>query len=75
VVNQPFDVGTSTRNGLFPRSAAQLRTLAGFANRIQAFCDSGDTFCDSGANTAVHLTYMNRDKNAAASFVLGKVGG
>jgi acetylxylan esterase len=75
VVDQPFDVGTSNRNGLFPRSATQLRTLAGFADRIQAFCDSGDTFCDRGANTAVHLTYLNRYRNDAAEFVLGKIGG
>jgi acetylxylan esterase len=75
VVNQPFDLGTSTRNGLFPRSAAQLRTLAGFANRIQAFCDSGDTFCDRGLNVAVHSTYLNRHQNDAAAFVLDKIGG
>jgi triacylglycerol esterase/lipase EstA (alpha/beta hydrolase family) len=75
VVNQAFDVGTSTRNGRFPRSAAQLRTLAGFADRIQSFCDSGDTFCDNGVNTAVHLTYLNRYRNAAADFVLDKLGG
>jgi acetylxylan esterase len=75
VVNQPSDLGTSTRNGLFPRSAAQLRTLAGFANRIQAFCDSGDTFCDRGLNVAVHSTYLNRHQNDAAAFVLDKIGG
>jgi acetylxylan esterase len=75
VVNQPFDVGTSTRNGLFPRSAAQLRVLAGLADRIQAFCDARDTFCDSGASTAVHLTYMNRYRDDATDFVLGKIGG
>ncbi|MFL6125557.1 cutinase family protein [Actinophytocola sp.] len=75
VVDQPFDVGTSNRNGLFPRSAAQLKVLAGLADRIQAFCDSGDTFCDRGANTAVHLTYLNRYRDDAAEFVLGKIGG
>lgn len=75
VVGQPFNLGTSNRNGLFPRSAAQLRTLAGFADRIQTYCDSGDTFCDRGANTVVHLTYMNRYRDDATEFVLDKVGG
>jgi hypothetical protein len=75
VVNQPFDLGTSTRDGLFPRSAAQLKTLTGFANRIQAFCDSGDTFCDRGLNIAVHSTYLDRHQDDAAAFVLDKVGG
>lgn len=75
VVDQDFEFGTSTRNGLFPRSNAQLRTLAGFADRIQAFCDSGDTFCDKGLNLAVHSTYLNRHQDDAAAFVLDKVGG
>jgi len=75
VVNQAFDLGTSRRNGLFPRSAAQLQVLGGFAPKIEAFCDANDTFCDSGFSTNVHLTYLNRYQNAAASFVLGKIGG
>lgn len=75
VVDQPFDLGTSNRDGLFPRSAAQLRVLAGFADRIQAYCDSRDTFCDSGASTTVHLTYLNRYRDDATEFVLDKIGG
>jgi acetylxylan esterase len=75
VTNQSFDLGTSNRNGRFPRSAAQLQTLGGFASRINAWCDANDTFCASGFSTQVHLTYLNRYQNAAASFVLGKIGG
>lgn len=75
VVDQPSDLGTSTRNGLFPRSDAQLRTLEGFADRTQAFCDSGDTFCDRGLKIAVHSTYLDRHQDDAAEFVLDKVGG
>jgi acetylxylan esterase len=75
VPNQAFDLGTSTRNGRFPRSATQLQVLSGFASRIHAWCDANDTFCDSGFSTQVHLTYLNRYQNAAASFVLGKIGG
>jgi hypothetical protein len=75
VTGQAFDLGTSTRNGLFPRTTAELNTLKSFAPRIQAYCDSQDEFCDSGNSLQVHLSYLNRDQNAAASFVLGKVGG
>jgi acetylxylan esterase len=75
VVNQAFDLGTSRRNGRFPRTAAQLQVLSGFAPKIEAFCDSNDTFCDSGFSTQVHLTYLNRYQNGAAQFVLGKIGG
>lgn len=75
VVNQPFNLGSSNRNGLFPRSAAQLQNLSGFASRIHAWCDARDTFCSSGFSTNVHLTYLNRYQNAAAQFVLNLIGG
>jgi hypothetical protein len=75
VTNQSFDIGTSTRNGLFPRSATQDQVLGGFASRIHAWCDANDEFCSSGNSLNVHLTYLNRYQNAAASFVLGKIGG
>lgn len=75
VTNQSFDLGTSTRNGLFPRSATQLQVLSGFASRINAWCDANDEFCASGNSLNVHLTYLNRYQTAATNFVLGKIGG
>ena len=75
VVDQPGDAGTSTRNGVFPRSADQLETLDGFADRIQSFCDSGDTFCDRGLRLAVHSTYLDRRQDDLAAFVLDRIGG
>ncbi|HEY3904171.1 MAG TPA: cutinase family protein [Streptosporangiaceae bacterium] len=76
VVNQAWDLGTATAKGLFPRGSSQLRLLSAFgSSKISAWCDSGDPFCASGGNLNVHLTYLNRYQNAAASFVLGKIGG
>lgn len=75
VINQAFDLGTSRRSGLFPRNATQLQRLGQLADKIQSFCDSGDTFCASGASINTHLTYLNRYRNQAAQFVLGKIGG
>src|ERR1700759_714639 len=76
VVGQPWDLGTATLNGLFPRSSAQRQLLSTFgSSKIDAWCDSGDPYCASGLNLTVHLTYLNRYQNAAASFVLGKIGG
>lgn len=75
VVNQPFDLGTSTRNGRFPRNSTQLTVLRGFAPLIQAYCDRFDTFCDNSFSTQVHLTYLDRYQDDAAEFVLGKIGG
>ena len=46
-----------------------------YSGKIAAWCDSNDTFCDGGSSLNVHLTYLNRYQNAAANFVLGKVGG
>jgi acetylxylan esterase len=76
VVSEPWDLGTSTRNGLFPRGTSALRLLSAFGSgKISAWCDSNDPYCASGANLEVHLTYLNRYQNAAASFVLSKIGG
>jgi acetylxylan esterase len=76
VVNQSWDLGTARANGLFPRGSSQLRLLSAFgSSKIAAWCDSGDPFCASGGNLNVHLTYLNRYQNAAASFVLSKIGG
>jgi hypothetical protein len=75
VTGQSFDLGTSTKNGQFPRSSTQLNVLKGYASRIQAYCDSNDEFCDSGNSLQVHLTYLNRYQTQAQNFVLGKVGG
>ena len=75
VINQAFDLGSSRRNGLFPRNATQLGVLRGFADKIQAYCDRNDTFCDSGFSINTHLTYLNRVQDDAAEFVLGKIGG
>lgn len=75
VVNQAFDLGTSTRNGLFPRSSTQLQVLSGFAPRIAAWCDANDEFCASGTSLNVHLTYLDRYQTTATNFVIGKIGG
>ena len=75
VTNQSFDLGTSTTNGLFPRSQTQLNNAKTFAARSHAWCDANDEFCSSGNSLNVHLTYLNRYQNAASQFVLGKIGG
>jgi len=77
VVDQPWDLGTSTRNGLFPRNGSELQLLSAFGGsaKIAAWCDTGDPFCAGGFSLNVHLTYLNRYQNAAANFVLAKIGG
>ncbi len=75
VINQSFDQGTSQHNGMFPRTDAQLQVLGGYAARIQAYCDTDDKYCDSGTSISIHTSYLSRYQDAAAAFVLGKIGG
>ncbi len=77
VAGEPWDVGTATLAGLFPRGRAQVTLLAAFggSGKIAAWCDSNDPYCASGNKLTVHLTYLDRYQDAAASFVLGKIGG
>jgi hypothetical protein len=77
VVGEPWDLGTATLDGLFPRGGAQLTLLAAFggSGKIAAWCDRNDPYCARGFDLTVHLTYLNRYQNAAASFVLSKIGG
>ena len=44
VAGEPWDLGTATRNGLFPRSSAQTRLLTAFggSSKIAAWCDAND---------------------------------
>lgn len=62
---------------MLPRGSAQVTLLAAFGGRskIAAWCDSGDPYCASGNKLMVHLTYLDRYQDAAASFVLSKIGG
>lgn len=77
VVGQPWDRGTAFLNGLFPRGRSQLQLLSAFggSGKIAAWCDFNDPFCSGGIDLITHLTYLDRYQNAAASFVLGKIGG
>lgn len=77
VAGEPWELGTATLGGVFPRGSAQVALLAAFggSGKIAAWCDSGDPYCASGHKLTVHLTYLDRYQDAAASFVLGKIGG
>lgn len=78
IVKQAWDLGTdTTTNGMFPRSSTQLQALTNFGAgaSTRSWCDTGDPFCAGGNNLNTHLTYLNRYQNAAASFVLGRIGG
>lgn len=74
VVDQPYDLGTSEHDGLYPRTDAQLQVLSGMAAKIESFCDATDRFCDSGDSLTVHQTYLDRYQETAAAFVVSRLG-
>jgi hypothetical protein len=69
----PFDVGTSSRNGRFPRAGDQQ--LTPFADRVRSYCDTGDPFCGSGRLMPVHFTYLRKYGDDPTQFVVDAVGG
>jgi hypothetical protein len=77
VAGEPWDLGSATLPGVLPRGSAQVALLAAFggSSKIAAWCDSNDPYCASGNKLRVHLTYLDRYQDTAASFVLGKIGG
>ena len=73
VDGESFQAGTATTDGLFARG--QNQSLEGMADRIQSYCDAGDTFCASGGSIQVHLGYTRKYNAQAEEFVLEKIGG
>ncbi|GJN89421.1 hypothetical protein Rhopal_002401-T1 [Rhodotorula paludigena] len=71
VPGEPFDVGSSRKNGIFPRRDTSC--FEPFASRIQSFCDQGDTFCASGNSIATHLSYVRKFGDQATDFVVKQV--
>ena len=74
VTNHAFDKGTSTHDGMFPRTDAQLQVLDGIAPKIEAYCDTTDKYCDSGTSLSVHVTYLDRYEAEALAFVMARIG-
>ncbi|KAK4160808.1 cutinase-domain-containing protein [Cladorrhinum sp. PSN259] len=63
----PWNVGTSTKDGLFPRS--NVTSCMPFSDRIRSYCDTGDRYCDLGNITAVHGSYFEKYGTDAAEFI------
>ncbi|KAJ3300833.1 hypothetical protein HK104_000026 [Borealophlyctis nickersoniae] len=72
-VAEPFNRGTATKGGLFPRDAEQVAALSEFKDLIVGYCDRNDIICASGKSTLVHLTAVVRHLDDATDFVAGKV--
>ncbi|KAK2770693.1 hypothetical protein FQN53_005383 [Emmonsiellopsis sp. PD_33] len=68
VVGEPYNVGTSTHHGLFPRLSGQCEK---YASRMRSYCDAGDPVCDSGFDREVHRRVVEKYKNDAVGFVNG----
>jgi acetylxylan esterase len=72
VVNQTQDVGTSTKNGLFPRQ--NIAACGSSTKFTQSYCNSNDEFCDSGTSLEVHISYVTNFGAVAAQYIQQRVG-
>ncbi|QUC15857.1 uncharacterized protein UV8b_00098 [Ustilaginoidea virens] len=70
IANITYDRGTSTRNGIFPRSNSD--SCLRYSKIIASWCDTGDVYCDSGNDTATHGQYLPRYGTEIAKFLVEK---
>ncbi|KAJ0162405.1 Acetylxylan esterase 2 [Colletotrichum tanaceti] len=63
----PWNKGTSTRNGLFPRE--NTTACEAYASKIESYCDTGDIYCDLGNDTRVHGSYFATYTDDAVDFI------
>ncbi|KAK2740288.1 hypothetical protein FQN57_006168 [Myotisia sp. PD_48] len=70
VANLPYNVGTSRRDGLFPRLRNEECSV--YDSVRQSYCDTGDFYCDRGTRHSVHLLYIERYLNDALKFVVSR---
>jgi len=69
----PWHMGNATKGGLFPRQ--RFGACAELGDFWQSYCDNDDFFCDRGRSVAVHLGYVERDRDEIVDFVVGQVKG
>ncbi|PGH11548.1 hypothetical protein AJ79_04806 [Helicocarpus griseus UAMH5409] len=69
VANEPINVGTASRNGLFPRPS--FNSCSNYYSRMKSYCDAGDWVCDSGLNRDVHSAVVEKYRAVAVAFVNG----
>ncbi|KKZ62782.1 hypothetical protein EMCG_02893 [[Emmonsia] crescens] len=67
VPGKSFNVGSSTRSGLFPRPDSE--GCDHYASRMKSYCDSGDPVCDSGFVQDVHRAVVEKYRADAVAFV------
>ncbi|KAM5355317.1 hypothetical protein ACJ41O_001963 [Fusarium nematophilum] len=68
---QPFNIGTSQGNGIFPRHRpGGCQCISG---KTISICDAGDPFCEAGGkDLAVHMGYVTVWGEYAANYVVSK---
>jgi acetylxylan esterase len=69
-LNQPQDVGTATKGGIFKRN----NTAACPSSIMKSYCDFNDTYCDTGKSILVHVSYVKVYGDVAAQWIIEKYG-
>ncbi|KAF4436082.1 hypothetical protein F53441_13330 [Fusarium austroafricanum] len=67
---QPFHVGNSAGNGIFPRLKPEGCNCV--SDKTISFCDAGDPFCEAGGHDLrVHMNYVTAYGHVAVDFAVG----
>ncbi|CCT62943.1 related to acetylxylan esterase precursor [Fusarium fujikuroi] len=66
---QPFHVGSSVGNGIFPRQKPEGCKCV--SDKTVSFCDTGDPFCEAGGHDLrTHMNYVTAYGHAAADYAV-----
>ncbi|KAF5720353.1 acetylxylan esterase precursor [Fusarium mundagurra] len=67
---QPFHVGSSVGNGIFPRQKPEGCKCV--SDKTVSFCDAGDPFCEAGGHDLrTHMNYVTAYGHTAADYAVG----
>ncbi|KAI3316835.1 carbohydrate esterase family 5 protein [Xylariaceae sp. AK1471] len=68
-INQSFDAGNATKNGIFSRGGDSLAMLNTYAGVLRSYCMVHDTICATGDSLDVHSAEVPTFAVAAAQFI------
>ncbi|KAL6894740.1 cutinase domain-containing protein [Trichoderma evansii] len=70
IANTTYDRGTSTHNGVFPRT--NTTSCHQYSDLMSSWCEENDRYCDSGNSTTIHNEELVIYGYDVIQFVVGK---
>lgn len=73
--NQAYNIGTGkAKNGIWPRSAAELTGLNAWSSRLRAWCENADPVCAGGNDFQSHGVYFSKFGQEIADWIRASLG-